>query len=75
MLAHIDDPSFVQELGQFNLEINIPPKSLDGDGATQYEEEVRAELNKAEEMESLTARGPSCQFKNINLNMAANAAA
>lgn len=34
-----------------------------------------AELNKAEEMESLTARGPSCQFKNINLNIAANAAA
>ena len=26
-------------------------------------------------MESLTARGPSCQFKNINLNIAANAAA
>ena len=34
-----------------------------------------AELNKAEEMESLTASGPSCQFKNINLNIAANAAA
>lgn len=34
-----------------------------------------AELNKAEEMESLTAIGPSCQFKNINLNIAANAAA
>jgi len=34
-----------------------------------------AEMNRAEEMESLTARGPSCQFKNINLNIAANAAA
>lgn len=34
-----------------------------------------AEMNKAEEMESLTANGPSCQFKNINLNIAANAAA
>ena len=34
-----------------------------------------AELNKAEEVESLTANGPSCQFKNINLNIAANAAA
>jgi len=33
------------------------------------------EMNKAEEVESLTARGPSCQFKNINLNIAANAAA
>ncbi len=33
------------------------------------------EMNRAEEMESLTSRGPSCQFKNINLNIAANAAA
>jgi len=34
-----------------------------------------AEMNAAEEVESLTARGPSCQFRNLNLNMAANAAA
>ncbi|MEW6526465.1 MAG: DUF2148 domain-containing protein [Spirochaetota bacterium] len=34
-----------------------------------------AELNKAEEVEALTARGPSCQFKNININIAAGAAA
>ncbi len=34
-----------------------------------------AELNRAEEVESLTAHGPSCQFKNMNLNMATNAAA
>ncbi|MCP4692393.1 MAG: hypothetical protein GY859_30385 [Desulfobacterales bacterium] len=34
-----------------------------------------AEMNKAEEVESLTANGPSCLFKNINLNIASNAAA
>ncbi len=34
-----------------------------------------AELNRAEAMESLTARGPSCQFRNINMNLAAGAAA
>lgn len=34
-----------------------------------------ADLNQAEEVESLTANGPSCQFRNINLNIAANAAA
>ncbi len=34
-----------------------------------------AELNAAEKVESLTANGPSCLFKNINLNMAADAAA
>lgn len=34
-----------------------------------------AELNAAEKVESLTANGPSCLFKNMNLNMAADAAA
>ncbi len=34
-----------------------------------------AEMNAAEEVESLTANGPSCQFRNINLNIAANSAA
>ena len=33
VLASIDDPAFVQELGRFNLEINVPPQSLVGDGA------------------------------------------
>ena len=33
-----------------------------------------AEMNAAEEVESLTANGPSCMFKNLNMNIAANAA-
>jgi len=33
------------------------------------------EMNAAETVESLTANGPSCLFKNINLGIAANAAA
>ncbi len=49
VLAVIDDPAFVQELGQFNLEINVPPHSLSGDGAMQYEFEVRDQLNAAQE--------------------------
>jgi uncharacterized ferredoxin-like protein len=34
-----------------------------------------AEMNKAEEVESLTSNGPSCMFKNLNVSIAANAAA
>ncbi len=49
VLARIDDPAFVQELGRFNLEINVPPHSLSGDGAMQYEFEVRDQLNVANE--------------------------
>ncbi len=49
VLAEIADPAFVQELGRFNLEINVPPRSLRGDGAAEYEREVRAQLNAADE--------------------------
>jgi gamma-glutamyl:cysteine ligase YbdK (ATP-grasp superfamily) len=48
VLARIDDPSFVPELGRFNLEINVSPKSLTGDGVDLYEHEVRDALNAAE---------------------------
>ncbi len=48
VLASIDSPAFVQELGRFNLEINIPPQSLVGDGARKYEDQVREQLNVAD---------------------------
>jgi hypothetical protein len=48
VLASIDSPAFVQELGRFNLEINVPPQSLVGDGARTYEEQVREQLNEAD---------------------------
>jgi len=49
VLAEIDDPAFVQELGRFNLEINVPPTALRGDGATAYESHLREQLNAANE--------------------------
>ena len=57
VLARIDNPAFVQELGRFNLEINIPPQSLAGDGARRYEDEVRAQLNRAEELAQAEGAG------------------
>ena len=48
VLARIADPAFVQELGRFNLEINIPPQTFAGDGAARYERQVRDQLNAAE---------------------------
>jgi gamma-glutamyl:cysteine ligase YbdK (ATP-grasp superfamily) len=48
-LEAIADPDFVTELGQFNLEINVPPKQLKDRGFTEFEEGVRASLNHAEE--------------------------
>ncbi|MET1058450.1 MAG: glutamate--cysteine ligase [Nocardioides sp.] len=47
-LAEIADPDFQTELGQFNVEINVPPRVLRDNGLTAYEENLRASLNDAE---------------------------
>jgi gamma-glutamyl:cysteine ligase YbdK (ATP-grasp superfamily) len=47
-LEAIADPDFQTELGQFNLEVNVPPKELRDRGFTAFEEGVRASLNAAE---------------------------
>jgi hypothetical protein len=53
-LEAIGDPSFVTELGQFNLEINVAPKRLSAHGFTAFEDGVRACLNAAEQKASGT---------------------
>ena len=48
--AHaIANDDFQTELGQFNIEINVPPRSLRGRAADDLETELRASLNDAEE--------------------------
>jgi gamma-glutamyl:cysteine ligase YbdK (ATP-grasp superfamily) len=47
-LEAIADPDFQTELGQFNIEINVPPRALHGDGLAAFEEGIRATLNSAE---------------------------
>ncbi len=49
VLEAIADPDFQTELGQFNLEINVPPKQLKDRGFAEFEEDVRASLNDAED--------------------------
>src|SRR5262245_59347543 len=48
VLAAIADPSWASELGQFNMEINVPPRPLTADAFTQLEATVRAILNHAD---------------------------
>ena len=48
VLDALDDPDFQTELGQFNLEINVPPKRLPEQGIAAFGEGVRASLNAAE---------------------------
>ena len=48
VLDAIADPAWATEVGQFNLEINVPPRRLDGDAVADLEQEVRASLNAAD---------------------------
>ncbi len=48
VLGAIADPSWASELGQFNLEINVPPRPLGGDALARLECGVRASLDHAE---------------------------
>ncbi|GAA0474666.1 hypothetical protein Ade02nite_75350 [Paractinoplanes deccanensis] len=47
VLAHLADPAFQTELGQFNLELNAPPRSITGHGLADYERELCESLHRA----------------------------
>ena len=48
VLDAIANPAWGVEVGQFNLEINVPPRQLGGDSFDELEQEVRGDLNAAE---------------------------
>jgi gamma-glutamyl:cysteine ligase YbdK (ATP-grasp superfamily) len=49
VLQAIANPDFQTELGQFNIEINVPPRELSGQAMQDLEGVLRASLNDAEE--------------------------
>ncbi|HEX8078974.1 MAG TPA: glutamate-cysteine ligase family protein [Jatrophihabitans sp.] len=49
VLQAIANPDFQTELGQFNIEINVPPRGLAGQSMQELEAALRASLNDAEE--------------------------
>ena len=49
VLEAIADNDFTTELAQFNVEINIPPRLLDGRVFSELEAQVRGSLNNAED--------------------------
>jgi gamma-glutamyl:cysteine ligase YbdK (ATP-grasp superfamily) len=51
-LAAIADEDFQTELGQFNIEINVPPAKLREGGLTTFEDTLRGSLNDAESKSS-----------------------
>ena len=49
VLAEIADPAFQTELGAYNIEFNVLPRSLGGDSMARLEADLRASLNQAEQ--------------------------
>ncbi len=49
VLGAIADPAWATELGQFNLEINVPPRPLAGAALGDLEDQVRSSLNHADQ--------------------------
>ncbi|WGX94571.1 glutamate-cysteine ligase family protein [Nocardioides sp. L-11A] len=49
VLEAIEDPDFQTELGQFNIELNLPPGPLRSGGLEGYEIQLRDSLNHAEQ--------------------------
>jgi gamma-glutamyl:cysteine ligase YbdK (ATP-grasp superfamily) len=47
VLDALDDPSFTTELGQQNIELNVPPRPLAGNSALELEKDLRTYLAKA----------------------------
>jgi hypothetical protein len=48
VLDAIADPDFQNELGRFNIETNVPPRQIAGEGFGEMEAQLRASLNQAE---------------------------
>jgi gamma-glutamyl:cysteine ligase YbdK (ATP-grasp superfamily) len=48
VLDAIASPAWATEVGQFNLEINVPPRTLEGDALASLETELRGDLNAAD---------------------------
>jgi hypothetical protein len=50
VLAELKDPTFQTELGKFNLEHNVRPRVISGDGLADYECDISARLARANEV-------------------------
>ncbi|MPY82132.1 MAG: glutamate--cysteine ligase [Actinophytocola sp.] len=48
VLDHLADPVFTSELGQHNLELNVPPRTLGGDALFELDGWLRDSLTKAD---------------------------
>lgn len=48
VLSSMDDELFTTELSQHNIELNVPPRPLDGESALKLEDDLHAHLGRAD---------------------------
>jgi gamma-glutamyl:cysteine ligase YbdK (ATP-grasp superfamily) len=63
VLDAITDPDWETELGQFNLEVNVPPRVLSGNALTELEQHIRASLDAADQ----AARGTGSRLVMVGI--------
>jgi hypothetical protein len=63
VLDAITDPAWETELGQFNLEVNVPPRPLSGNALTELEGQIRASLDAADQ----AARGTGSRLVMVGI--------
>jgi gamma-glutamyl:cysteine ligase YbdK (ATP-grasp superfamily) len=63
VLDAITDPDWETELGQFNLEVNVPPRPLSGNALTGLEQHIRASLDAADQ----AARGTGSRLVMVGI--------
>jgi gamma-glutamyl:cysteine ligase YbdK (ATP-grasp superfamily) len=75
VLELLGDPDFQTEMGQFNIEINLAPREIDGKGLAEFEEGVRSSLNFADERAQLggghlvmTGMLPTLMPRHVNID-------
>jgi gamma-glutamyl:cysteine ligase YbdK (ATP-grasp superfamily) len=63
VLDAIADPAWGTEVGQFNLEINVPPRQLAGDALADLEQVIRGDLNEGD----IKARGTDIRLVMVGI--------
>jgi hypothetical protein len=57
VLGYLGDPTFQTELGQFNLELNAPPRRIGGDGFGEYQQDIADRLRRAADLAAKAESG------------------
>ena len=65
LLTRLGDPTFKAELGAYNLELNVPPSLIGGNGLTEYERTTGAQPFEVRELQFQAANSPRTRYPGL----------